>query len=117
MPNKANAQEQIAQLAIDIPALQPYLHPEAPGRKPLKVLLGGGASKDWKLNKFDAPVQYVEKGDPKKVPLLEFVALEVTGDTAATMLRYAIEGIQLKASFARNASGVWQLASHTIVER
>lgn len=116
MPTKANPQEQIAQLAIDIPALQQYLHPEAPGRKPLKVLLGGGASKDWKLTKFDAPVQFVEKGDPKKTPLLEFVSLQVNGEAADAVLRYAIEGIGVKAKFSKSASGSWQLSSHSLVE-
>lgn len=117
MPNKTNSLEQIAQLAIDIPALQPYLHPEAPGRKPLKVLLGGSASKEWKLSKFDAPVQFVEKGDPKKTPLLEFASLQVNGDAADAVLRYAIEGIEMKAKFAKSSAGTWQVSSHSLVER
>ena len=117
MPNKAKPQEQITQLAIDIPALQQYFHPEAPGRKPLKILVGNHVEKDWKLTKFDAAVQFVDKGDPKKTALLEVVTLQISGDAADAVLRYAIEGIEVKAKFSKSASGAWELTSHSLVER
>lgn len=117
MPKQANIRETIAQMAIDIPGLQAYFHPEAEGRKPLQILKGVHCDTAWKLSKFGVPVQFAAKGEPKKMPLLEFKQFDLGDDTAAVAMDYAIEGIHVTARFGKDAAGSWALVEHKLVER
>lgn len=109
--------EKIAQAAIDAPKLQKYFHAEVAGRVPLRILAGPHVNTAWKLTKFGSPVEFVASGDSRRSPLLEFTSFDVSDGTASVTLLYAIEGVEMRAKAARNASGQWELTDSTLVER
>ena len=110
--------QQVAQSTIDLAALQKYLHPDAPDRKPLRVLNEGPMSSEPPLTKFGAPVEYVSRSAAKASgkPYFEFTTLEISGDTAVVTFTYPVEGISGRVDL-RRTKGVWQIESHSLKEK
>jgi outer membrane receptor for monomeric catechols len=120
MPSTTNADDvrQLAQLAIDLPALEKYYHPEVPGRKPLCVVQNQVIGDTVALTKFGQPVRYVSSAEASAggSACLEFSAIDVSGDTANVGLSYKVEGIRATARY-RKSAGTWRLESHTLSEK
>jgi hypothetical protein len=110
--------QQVAQATIDLEALQKYLHPDAPDRKPLRVLNEGPMSSEPPLTKFGAPVEYVSRSSAKASgkPYFEFTTLEISGNAAAVTFTYPVEGISGRVNL-RRTNGHWQIENHSLNEK
>ena len=79
MPSTTSADDirHLAQLAIDLPALEKYFHPEVPGRKPLCVVHNQVFRDQPALTKFGQPVRYVTPAEAASgSPCVEFSRVE-----------------------------------------
>ncbi len=106
----------IAQLIIDHASLQPYLHPELPGRKPLVVsqrLLPLGVS----LTKFGEPV--VVRPDSRRTDgaFLRFEGFSDLSDVAVIRLAYPIEGLQGRFILTRSGTEPWVVRTADVWEQ
>lgn len=102
----------ILQAVIDAPALQPYLHPDQPGRTPLVVVAPNPDGLD--LRKFGQPV--VVKGKPvADKAFLEFTRIEETSGGYVVEFRYAIEGLSGRFDLRREGEG-WVVDKHELNE-
>lgn len=110
--------QQVAQSTIDLEALQKYLHPDAPDRKPLRVLNEGSMSSEPPLTKFGAPVEYISRSGAKASgkPYFEFTTLKISGDTAVVTFSYPVEGISGRVNL-RRTKGAWQVENHSLQEK
>ena len=118
MPSTRNADDirQLAQLAIDLPALEKYYHPEVAGRKPLCVVQTQVVGDKPGLTKFGQPVRYVTAEDAGGSACVEFSRIDVSGDSATVELVYKVEGIRATAQY-RKSGDTWRLESHKLAEK
>ena len=108
---------QLAQLAIDLPALEKYYHPDLPGRKPLCVVQNQLLAGDVSLTKFGQPVRRVPPAEAGSgTPCIEFTRIEVTGDSATVEFAYKVEGIRATAQY-RKSGDSWRLENHKLTEK
>lgn len=111
-----NALQTICQMTLDLPELQKYYHPEAPGRTPVKVIKNSFLKDKISLSKFEKPVEFIEKeeADKKNIPAFEFTSINITDKTATVEFRYAVEGIKGNAEFKFDEK--WEVVSKNLVE-
>jgi hypothetical protein len=115
-PDPAEVQS-VVQATLDHPALEKYLHPEKPGRKPLVLsdwLIGG----HHQLTKFGQPVEF--RNDPAlgdHVAFIRFTDVSVRGQSAKTVLDYPVEGVRGSFEFKKDAQGKWQTTDAKVFER
>ena len=116
--NTADDVRQLAQMTIDLPALDKYYHPDVAGRKHLCVVENQQLTSKTPLSKFGQPVRFVSGADSRAADsaCLEFSQIEVSGDSAAVEFSYKVEGIRGSARFKR-VSGTWTLDSHKLSEK
>ncbi len=115
MAKPPSDRDQVAQLVLDLEALQPYYHvDEAPDRRPLTILATGPLHDRPALSKFGEPVRYVE--EPGDAPYFEFTKLDVDGGSADVEFRYPVEGIAGQAHLSKDG-GPWKVVSHSLTER
>ena len=102
------------QAVIDAPALQPYLHPEQPGRTPLTVVAQVPGAVE--LRKFGQPVVLTPKAEPGK-PALELTDVKQTSAGATVAFRYPAEGITGTLDLGTDAVGRWTVRRHELHEK
>jgi len=112
----ANVVQLLCQMTLDLPALEKYLHPTEPKRKPLRVVKNDTVKGDIKLTKFNLPVEFITLTEAKKqkIPHFEFTSIVVNDNTATVSFLYRVEGVRGQVSFKRE--GAWQVVSHELVE-
>lgn len=118
MPSTTSADDirHLAQLAIDLPALEKYFHPEVPGRKPLCVVHNQVFRDQPALTKFGQPVRYVTPAEAASgSPCVEFSRVEVSGSSATAELAYKVEGIRVTVQY-RKTGDTWRVENHTLAE-
>lgn len=120
MPSTSNADDvrQLAQMAIDLPALEKYYHPDLPGRKPLCVVRNEVLPEGITLTKFGQPVRFVSAAESRagNAACFEFSKIEVSGDSASVEFAYNVEGIRGTAQY-RKTNGTWRVDSHKLAEK
>lgn len=114
-PYQALSIEKIVQSIIDLPGLQPYLHPEVSGRVPL-ILLQGLVASETKLTKFDQPVLILPRKEIGERPFLELTRFEFKGESILIDFTYAVEGVVGNLVFVYKDK-VWQLDSCKMAEQ
>jgi hypothetical protein len=111
-----NAKElsSLLQVVIDAPALQPYFHPEQPGRTPLVVItrLPG----EVELRKFGQDVRVTSQASAGQ-PALEITDVTPTSSGWNVAFQYDAEGINGKFDVGRDAAGQWMVQKHELHER
>jgi hypothetical protein len=114
MNQDSNDMAPMLQAVLDAPALQPYLHPEQPGRTPLTVVtqLAG----PFELRKFGQPVVISKKAEADK-PALELIDVTRTATGGTVAFRYAAEGISGTFELARDTAGRWTIQRHQLNEK
>lgn len=107
--------QRVLQLTLDLPKLQPYLHPESPNRKPMHVIANDQVG-DVKLEKFGEPVKFISAADAKakNIPAFEFTSVDVDKNSATVGFRYRVEGIRGKVSF--KFTDKWEVVSSELNE-
>ena len=118
MPSTSNADDtrKLAQLAIDLPALEKYYHPEVAGRKPLCVVESQVIGDKPALTKFGQPVRYVSAAEAAGAACIEFTRIDVTGDSATVDVAYKVEGIRATAQYRKSGES-WRLEHHKLTEK
>jgi hypothetical protein len=119
-PSKAGAAsaadiQAVLQLVIDDEALSPYLHLEQPDRFPLRVS-AKNVPQGIELVKATKPVVIVAESEAGDKPVLEFTAIEASGDSASVRYRYDVEGVRGSCSLVKR-DGRWELQSSRVTER
>lgn len=116
MPSAATQDAQaVLQAIVDLDALAPFLHPEAPGRVPLTLAIPS-APPGIALSKFGQPVRVVASAPGGDAPCLEITAFELQGDRATVSFSYPIEGVVGSAELSRN-QGRWVVVRRSVAER
>jgi outer membrane murein-binding lipoprotein Lpp len=116
MSQTRDDQARVAQLTLDLEALQPFLHPEVAGRKPVLVLKNEAMAGEPGLSKFGEPVRYVTRAEAGGRPWFEITALKVEGETARAEFSYPVEGVDGRVEL-RKSAGAWKIESHSIREK
>lgn len=107
--------QSVLQAVVDLDALAPFLHPEAPGRVPLTLAIPS-APPGIALTRFGQPVRVVASAPGGDAPCLEITALELQGDRATVSFSYPIEGVVGSAELSRN-QGRWAVVRRSVAER
>jgi hypothetical protein len=102
----------IYQAVLDLPALEPFWHPEVDGRSPLRILANAHFP-IVELRMFNRAVQRITDG---VYPYFEFTSLTYTGDRAEIEFGYPSEGVRGRATLERNETG-WAITSSDVAER
>jgi hypothetical protein len=105
----------LLQALIDLPGLQPYWHPEVPGRIPL-ILLEGRFGRGHQLVKFGQPVRILPRSEVKDRPFLEITTFLVTEDGVRIGFRYRVEGVVGSVFFVRK-DRTWAAKETRIAEQ
>ena len=105
----------IVQAVIDHGSLQPYLHPEAKGRVPLRLsdhLIGS----DLKLTKFGKPVQII-KDSARARAYLRFTVFDCKfGNYCNVVFEYPLEGLVGSSGVHVSPTGLVRLEKTKISE-
>jgi len=112
----ASAVQAILQLVIDLPQLQPFLHPELPDRTPLVLIQTQEISPSLALKKFGHAVLIREMRAAQGKPFLHVTHLDVSGSKATVRLQYAVEGVSGEVEL-KEKDGVWSVEKARIWER
>ena len=106
----------LCQAVIDLPELQPYFHPDAPGRGPLLIVRTGQRCDDLPLHALGQAVVFrsAEELD-KGAAALELTRVDLEGDEARVKLRYSIEGVSGVVDL-RRVEGRWSVVKREIAE-
>lgn len=104
----------LLQAVVDATALQPYLHPEQPGRTPLKVVAQVPGTVE--LRKFGRPVVVTSKRD-SGTPALELTDIRETTTGWSVDFRYPPEGISGRFDLVPGPGGGWTVQRHELQEK
>jgi hypothetical protein len=99
------------QCALDAPGLAQYLHPEVPGRVPVRVRLPAGVTLAAMPQASGASIEVVARD-----ALLEVVSLRLEGETVTMQLQIPAEGVVGEVACTR-VSGTWRQANVALAER
>lgn len=102
---------QLLQAVLDHGSLAPFLHPEVPGRLPVKVT--GVLMKGATVQKFGKPVEFLEQADSEAVLIIRELLVE--GPKARVVLVYPIEGVSGRFVLSRGKGG-WKVDSANVLE-
>jgi hypothetical protein len=116
MHAQTSAAQAIAQLVIDLPALQQFLHPELPERKPLVLISTSEVTPGLTLTKFDQPVQILDLEVAKGRPYLHITEWTQTGTKVRLKFSYPVEGVGGEAEL-ESKDGKWRVTKSEIWER
>lgn len=105
----------VLQLVLGDPELLDNLQLKKPGRSPLKI---SGPGLPDKLNVVVGSHDVKVVGEPKssKEPVLVFTRIERSGDQAKVHYRFAVEGLEGRASCVLK-KGNWELAANRVVTK
>ena len=112
----STAAQSIVQAVIDLPALQQFLHPEMPERKPLVLIAGGAVTPELALSKFGQRVEIVKTEDVRGRPYLEITDWKQDGAVAAVKLAYPVEGVKGEVEL-QQTDGKWIVSKSRVWER
>lgn len=106
---------ELLKATLAAPEVQAYLHPDAPGRKPLVV-----ATTDFVHTPFEVLGHPIVLKSPELArsdggPFLEVVAVSVDGEQGTLTFRFEVEGISGKAALELR-DGRWRPQTVSIVE-
>lgn len=107
--------EAVLQAVVDLDALEPFLHPEVPGRVPLTLSVATPPT-GIALSKFGQPVRMVASAPGGGAPCLEITQLELQGDRATVRFAYSIEGVMGSAELSKR-QGRWAVVRRSVAER
>lgn len=95
----ASERSSLLKMIVDHPDLQPYLHPEAAGRVPVKVKSNQALGSSLSLEKFGQPVRFVASSEGAAV--LEVLEFRLDEDRVAFSIFYEVEGLTLRGTLVR----------------
>jgi hypothetical protein len=99
------------QCALDAPALAQYLHPEVPGRVPVRVRLPAAVTLASMPQASGASIEVVATD-----ALLEVVSLRIDGDAATMRLQIPAEGVFGEVGCTR-VNDLWRPTNVALAER
>jgi len=105
----------LVRAVLDLDDLRAYLHPEAPERVPVAVLLTKAVPVPLPLTAFDKDVRFLPPGQEGDVPHLVFPKIEVEGPRAKVVFRYPVEGVKGWARLERK-QGAWTVVESSVSE-
>jgi hypothetical protein len=112
----ASALQAIIQLVIDLPQLQPFLHPELRDRTPLVLIQTQEISPALGLKKFGQAVLIREMPAAQGKPFLHVTQLDVSGSKAIVRFQYPVEGVGGEVEL-KEKDGVWSVEKARVWER
>ena len=106
----------VIKLIIDNPQLQYYLHPETPGRKPLKIKSNANLGTNITVNKYNQPVEFLDpNAHINGLPVLDIETWDATNDNINFKIHYEIEGVTVQGQIHK-IGNYWNVENYSIFE-